>query len=79
MSDSYPRPEMDLKLEAIHEKLEQHGQAHIAIYQRLGDVHDEVKKTNGKVKKIIIALTAIGAFALGSGLQNISVLLKLII
>lgn len=81
---------MDLKLEAIDTKIEnyyssiqkelsEHGESHSAIYTKLDDVHGEVKRTNGKVKKIIIALVAIGAFALGTGLQNITTLIKLIV
>lgn len=81
---------MDLKLEAVHTKiesyhqdvmaeLERHHHAHKKIYDEVSEVKTEVKFTNGKVKKIIIALVGIGAFALGSGGENIVNLFKMLV
>lgn len=81
---------MDLKLEAVHTKIEtyhqdvmrelsSHGDAHKAIYKEVGEIKKEVRFTNGKVKKIIIALVAIGFFVLGTGGENILSFIKFIV
>lgn len=74
----------------VYGELKQHRHAHTQIYNAITELKEYVEHgfdktnakqdyTNSKVKKTIIALTAIGAFALGTGLQNITTLLNFII
>lgn len=83
MTEPYPKEQVDLKLQLLEQKVETYHVETMAELSQHRDTHNEILKkldyTNGKVKKIIIALTAIGAFALGTGLQNLTTLLKFIL
>lgn len=52
MSESYSKNETDLMLKPIHNELTLHREAHAAIYEKVDLVHQEVKKTNGRVKSL---------------------------
>ena len=83
MNDPYPRNEIDLMLQALDNKIENyHNETMVELKQHRvhhQEMLTEVRFTNGKLKKVIIALVAIGAFALGTGLENISTLLNFVI
>lgn len=49
------------------------------VYERQEKLEANQKFTNGKIKKIIIALVAVGAFALGAGGENILTLFKFLL
>lgn len=82
MSESYPKKEMDLKIEAIYSKVDSNHNEVMRELKQHREVHsqllDQVTFTNGKVKRIIIALVAIGAFSLGVGLKEADVLISLL-
>ena len=63
--ENYSKREIDLLHTGIHEKLD------LLI--------DKVTFTNGKVKKIIIALTLMFGLLLGLGFQNAPLLLSIIL
>ena len=94
MEESYPKGEIDLMHKAFDTEIKHNHReimvslkeqkaevaaAHSKLAKAISDVDAKITFTNGKVKRIIIALTAIGAFALGTGLQNISTLIKIVI
>lgn len=72
--ERYTNRELDMlhnglktEITAFREDMEQHG-----IAMRLGfeGVHKRLDITNGKVKKIIIGLVALAAFAIGLGVAE---------
>lgn len=60
--EPYSNRELDTKFETVHEKLD--------------SILEQVTYTNGKVRKIVIALIGIGFFSLGLGIANASPLLS---
>lgn len=82
-SSRYKNREIDEKLGVLDSKVETYHQETMKQLDTHSDTHEQiltqVKLTNGKVKKIIIALVAIGAFALGSGAENISTFIKFLV
>lgn len=83
MSGSYPREEMDLKFDAVYTKIQtNHDEVMRELLEhkkRDSEMLEQVKYTNGKLKKIIIALVAVGAFSVGVGLQQVQFLISLFI
>ena len=63
--DPYTAREIDLLHDGIHEKLD--------------EIIKKVDYTNGKVKKIIMALIAVAAFSVGIGLVEARTLINLLI
>jgi len=57
-SDPYTKRELDMRFREVLEKLDEHNDVHKQIL-------DQVLFTNGKVKKLYLVLTALGAYVLG--------------
>ena len=57
-ADPYTKRELDMRFREIIEKLDEHNDVHKQIL-------DQVLFTNGKVKKLYLVLTALGAYVLG--------------
>ena len=53
--------------------------AHDGLHEKLDDILKQVIYTNGKVKRITIALVAIGAFVGGLGLVELKTILAFIL
>ena len=70
----YPKEEIDLKMFILERKLESNQHEVMVELLQHRATHEEmikqVKLTNGKVKKIIMALIGLGAFTLGMGLKE---------
>ena len=56
--DPYTKREIDMYFKEVLEKLDEHNDVHKQIL-------DQVLFTNGKVKKLYLVLTALGAYVLG--------------
>lgn len=63
--DHYKNREIDAKFEGIHTKLSEQDLV-------LEKILNQTTATNGKVRKIIIALVLLGGFVLGTFGQNIT-------
>lgn len=68
----YTKRELDMKFDGLHETLEEHGKTHVEILE-------EVKKTNGKVKKIIIAMVLLFGMTIGYSVNNWSDIIQIFI
>lgn len=70
--DPYKNREIDAKFEEVHHRFDDQDEI-------LNDIKIQTTTTNGKVKKIIIALVLLGGFALGIfGKEILPILIKLI-
>jgi hypothetical protein len=58
MNDDYSNREIDLKFAAVHTRFDNQDET-------LGEIYDQVKFTNGKVRKIIIALVLLAGVVIG--------------
>lgn len=63
-TEPYSNRELDAKFATVHEKLD--------------SILEQTTYTNGKVRKIIIALIGLGFFTLGLGIANFTPLLAFI-
>lgn len=70
----YSNRELDEKFRGVHDKLDSNK---TDIMYKLGKIEDQTTYTNGKVKKIVVALIALAAFSAGLGLQQLLPLIKL--
>lgn len=66
----YSKREIDRMFAEIASTLKDHGETHDKILA-------QVTFTNGKVRRITIALTALAFFSLGVGLKELAPVLKL--
>ena len=76
METAYSNRELEAKFDGIHTKLEDNKET---ILAELAGITTQVKFTNGKVRKIIIALIGVGFFTLGLGFQQLAPLLKILL
>lgn len=73
MSDTpYTKRELDMRFKEVLEKLDEHNDVHKQIL-------DQVLYTNGKVKKILLFLTALAFYVLGLSDIGLSSVVNLII
>lgn len=83
MTDSYPKEQLDLMLRALETKVDTNQREIMLELKQHRMTHDEllaqVKFTNGKVKKLTMALIAVAAFALGSGGESIVSFFKFLV
>lgn len=83
MSDFIPKQELTLMFKSVDNKIENYHKEVMAELKQHRATHEQlleqVKFTNGKVRKIIIALVAVGAFVLGTSGESIIALFKLFI
>jgi hypothetical protein len=86
--ETYPKAEMDLILKNLSDRICSNHKEAKENFVELKDtltahesthlkILDQVTYTNGKVKKIIAGLIALGAFTLGLGIQQGQWILKL--
>jgi hypothetical protein len=71
-ADPYTKRELDMRFREILEKLDEHNDVHKQIL-------DQVIFTNGKVKKVILFLTALAFYVLGVSGIGLPTLVDLII
>lgn len=80
MTESYRKKEMDLMFDRIDTKVETYHREVMIELKAHADVHEQLlnqaKFTNGKVKKIIIALVFLSGFCLGLGILEVNTVLK---
>lgn len=70
--DQYTKEEINYRLQVILDKLEEHNDSHKQILE-------QVIYTNGKVKKLTLVLTALGAYVLGVSEIGLVQLLNLLV
>lgn len=71
-ADPYTKRELDMRFREVLEKLDEHNDVHKQIL-------DQVLYTNGKVKKLYLILTALGAYILGVSEFGVVQLLNLLV
>lgn len=76
MSEPYKNREIDQFHSGLKEQI---GSLRDDMNKGFGKINARLDVTNGKVKKIIIALVAVGFFALGLGLKEARFLIGLIL
>jgi hypothetical protein len=70
--EPYTKREIDMYFKEVLEKLDEHNDVHKQIL-------DQVLFTNGKVKKLYLVLTALGAYVLGVSDIGITSFLNIIL
>lgn len=78
----YNNRELDAKFAELHDKLDDMKETQAielgGIKNTQKEMLSEVRYTNGKVRKIIVALVALAFFSLGLGLTNAGPIIGLI-
>lgn len=82
MDDSYSNRELDEKFKGIHDKLDSNkSDIMLNINQTKGEVKEvrvQTEFTNGKVRKIIIALVLISGIVIGQAFTNSKEIINLV-